>query len=83
MPTGGILDLTAIFWFPVNRNIHWQAMVNPMAALPVPPGHGIVDANLIRWEKICAQCSLKFLMKSSTSLQRYCSDVVSDGRLCG
>ena len=42
-----ILDLTAIFWFPVNRNIHWQAMVDPMATLPIPPGHGLVDANLI------------------------------------
>ena len=50
-PTGSILDLTAIFWFPVNRNIHWQAMVDPMAALPIPLGHGLVDANLILWEK--------------------------------
>ena len=30
-----------------------------------------------------AQCSLEFLMKSSTSLQWYCSDVISDGRLHG
>ena len=34
-------------------------------------------------EKVCAQCSLKLLTKSSTSLQRYCSDVISDGQLCG
>ena len=47
MPTGSILDLTAIFCFPVNRNIHWQAMVDPMAALPIPLGHGLVDTNLI------------------------------------
>ena len=78
-PTDSILDLTAIFWFPVDRNIHWQAMVDPMAALPIPLGHGFIDANFIRWEKICTQCSLKFLMKSSTNLQRYCSDVISDG----
>ena len=56
MPTGSVLDLTAIFWFPVNCNIHWQAMVDPMAALPIPPGHGLVDANLIWWEKIL--CSM-------------------------
>ena len=31
----------------------------------------------------CARWSLKFLTKSSTSLQRYCSDVISDGRLGG
>ena len=72
-PTGSILDLTAIFWFPVDCNIHWQAMVDPMAALPIPPGHGLIDANFIRWKKFCARCSLKFLTKSSTtSLQRYC-----------
>ena len=47
MPTGSILDLTAIFWFPVDCNIHWQAMVDPMAALRIPPGHGLVNANLI------------------------------------
>ena len=47
MPTDSILDLTAIFWFHVNRNIHWQAMVDPMAALPIPLGHGLVHANLI------------------------------------
>ena len=29
--------------------------------------------------KVCAQCSLKFLMKSSTSLHQYCSDGISDG----
>ena len=52
MPTGSILDLTAIFWFPVNCNIHWQAMVDPMATMPIPPGHGLVDANLIRWKNI-------------------------------
>ena len=46
-PTGSILDLTAIFWFPVDCNMHWQAMVDPMAALPIPLGHGLVDANLI------------------------------------
>ena len=68
MPTGSILDLTAIFWFPVDRNIHWQAMVDPMAALPIPPGHGLIDANLIRWEKFCTRCSLNFFKKSSTSL---------------
>ena len=51
MPTGSILDLTAIFWFPVDCNIHWQAMVDPMAALPIPLGHGLIDANLIRWKK--------------------------------
>ena len=27
-------------------------MVDPMATLPIPPGHGLVDANLIRWEKL-------------------------------
>ena len=32
-PIGSILDLTVIFWFPVDCNIHWQAMVDPMAAL--------------------------------------------------
>ena len=80
-PTGSILDLTAIFWFPVDCNIHWQAMVDPMAALPIPPGHGLVNANLIRWD--CARCLLKFLTKSSTSLHWYCSDVISDGRLRG
>ena len=47
MPTGSILDLTVIFWFPVDRNIHWQAMVDPMATLPIPPGHGLINANLI------------------------------------
>ena len=47
MPTGSILDLTAIFWFPVDCNIHWQAMVDPMAALPIPLGHGLVHTNLI------------------------------------
>ena len=83
MPTGSILDLTAIFWFPVDRNIHWQAMVDPMATLPIPPGHGFVDTNLIRWKKFCTWCSLQFLTKSSTSLQRYCSDVISDGQLRG
>ena len=82
-PTGSILDLTTIFRFPVDCNIHWQAMVDPMAALPIPPGHGLVDANFIGWKKFCARCSLKFLTKSSTSLQRYCSDVISDGRLGG
>ena len=46
-PTGS----TAIFWFPVNRNVHWQDMVDPMAALPTTPGHGLVDTNLIPWEK--------------------------------
>ena len=71
--------ISPIFWFPVDRNIHWLAMVDPMAALPIPPGHGLVDANLIQWEKFCAWCSLKFLMKSSTSVQWYCSDVISDG----
>ena len=49
-PTGSILDLTAIFRFPVDCNIHWQAMVDPMATLPIPPGHGLVDANLIQWK---------------------------------
>ena len=34
-------------------------------------------------ENFCTRCSLKFLMKSSTSLQWYCSDVISDGQLCG
>ena len=82
-PTGSILDLTTIFRFPVDCNIHWQAMVDPMAALPIPPGHGLVDANFIGWKKFCARCSLKFLTKSSKSLQRYCSDVISDGRLGG
>ena len=51
MPTGSILDLKVIFWFPVNCNIHWQAMVDPMATLPIPPRHGLVHANLIKWEK--------------------------------
>ena len=55
-PTGSILDLTAIFRFPVDCNIHWQAMVDPMAALPIPPGHGLVNASFIRWEKIL--CSM-------------------------
>ena len=79
----------AAFWisqpisFPVNCNIHWQAMVDPMATLPIPLGHGLVDANLSDGKNFCAQCSLKFLTKSSTSLQRYCSDVISDGRLGG
>ena len=59
MPTGSILDLTAIFCFPVDCNIHWQAMVDPMATLPIPPGHELVNTNLMK----------KFLMKSSTSLQ--------------
>ena len=31
-------------------SIHWQAMVDPMAALPIPLGLGLIDANLIRWE---------------------------------
>ena len=53
-PTGSILDLTAIFWFPVDCNIHRQAMVDPIAALPIPPAQGLVNTNLIRWEKICA-----------------------------
>ena len=82
-PTGSILDLTTIFRFPVDCKIHWQNMFDPMAALPIPPGHGLVNANIIRWKKFCAQCSLKFLTKSSTSLQRYCSDVISDGQLGG
>ena len=56
MPTDSILDITAIFRFPVNCNIHWQAMVDPMAALPIPPGHGLVDTNFIRQEKIL--CSM-------------------------
>ena len=60
MPTGSILDLTAIFWFPADQNIHWQAMVDPMAALTIPLGHGLVDTNLIPWGKICTWCSLKF-----------------------
>ena len=47
MLTGSILDLTAIFWFPVDRNIHWQAMVDPMATLPIPLRHGRINANLI------------------------------------
>ena len=51
MATGSILDLTAIFRFPVDCNIHWQAMVDPIAALPIPLGHQLIDANLIRWEK--------------------------------
>ena len=34
-------------------------------------------------KKFCAQCLLNFLTKSSTSLQRYCSDVISDGRFGG
>ena len=55
-PIGSILDLTAIFWFPVDHNIHWQAMVDPMAALPIPLGHGLIGANLIRWGKIL--CSM-------------------------
>ena len=50
-PIGSILDLTAIFCSPVDCNIHWQAMVDPMAALPIPPGHGLVDANHIQWGK--------------------------------
>ena len=73
-PTGSILDLTAIFRFPVDCNIHWQAMVDPMAALPIPPGHGLVDAEFIRWKKIVLDVNC---------LQRYCSDVISDGRLGG
>ena len=52
MPTGSILHLTAIFWFPIDHNIHWQAMVDPMATLPIPPVHGLIDANLIQWEKV-------------------------------
>ena len=55
-PTGSILDLPAIFRFPVDCNIHWQAMVDPMAALPIPLGHGLVDTNFIRWGKIL--CSM-------------------------
>ena len=54
MPTGIILDLTAIFWFPVDHNIHWQAMVDPMATLPIPPGHGLINANLIGWKNFFA-----------------------------
>ena len=72
-PTGSILDLTAIFWFPVNHNIHWQAMVDPMATLPIPPGHGLQISS--DGKKFCTWCSLKFLTKSSTSLQQYCSDL--------
>ena len=50
---------------------------------PYHRGHGFVDTNLIRWKKFCTWCSLQFLTKSSTSLQRYCSDVISDGQLRG
>ena len=53
---------------------------------PPCPYHRDMDSSMqisSNGKKFCAQCSLKFLTKSSTSLQRYCSDVISDGRLGG
>ena len=79
-PTGSILDLTAIFWFPVDCNIHWQAMVDPMAALPIPLGHGLVDANFIGWEKIL--CSM-FIEIFDEVINKSPAVLISDGRLGG
>ena len=55
-------------------------MADPMAALPIPPGHGLINTNLIRWKNLRLMF-IEFLMKLSTSLQQYCSDVISDGQL--
>ena len=49
---------------------------------PPCPYHQDMDSSMqisSDGEKICAWCSLKFSMKSSTSLQQYCSYVISDG----
>ena len=83
MPTGSILDLTVIF-----RLLSIATYIGRpwLIQWPPCPYHRDMDSLMqisSNGEKFCARCSLKFLTKSSTSLQQYCSDVISDGRLGG
>ena len=82
-PTGGILDLTAISGFlSIATYIRRPWLIQ----WPPCPYHQDMDSSTqisSNGKIFCTRCLLKFLMKSSTSLQWYCSDVISDGRLHG